>query len=115
MRTRGSLNEPKSSRGRNFTINHAYLGVDRVHVGLGHVANDDLVVGAIEQLVVVHDSVHSLRHFFLVPSRRVAEHFGLRRKRKLFLEVGSPGGMCRAIQNAGTWYKSLKVGAISFC
>lgn len=36
-----------------------YLGVDRVHVGLGHVANDDLVVGAIEQLVVVHHTVHS--------------------------------------------------------
>lgn len=37
-----------------------YLGVDRVHVGLGHVTDDDLVIGAVEQLVVFHHSVHSL-------------------------------------------------------
>lgn len=39
---------------------HPYLGVDRVHVGLGHIANDYLVVCAVEQLVMFHDSVHSL-------------------------------------------------------
>lgn len=37
-----------------------YLGVDRVHVSLGHVTDDDLVVGAVEQLVVFHHSMHRL-------------------------------------------------------
>lgn len=68
--------------------------MNRVHVGLGHLADDDLVVGAVEQLVVIHDAVHSLRHFFLVASGRVPENFRLNK-----IRTNPTGGTLREPQS----------------
>lgn len=67
-------------RGKTRLLYSAYLGVDGVHVGLGHVTDDNLVIGAVEQLVVFHHSVHSFGHLLLIASGGVAEHFGLDKK-----------------------------------
>lgn len=56
---------------------HSYLGVDWGHISLGHVAYHNLVVGAVEQLIVLHHTVHDFGHLVLFACRGVSQYFGL--------------------------------------
>lgn len=62
----GSRAGKRDRDGGSYSSMGTYLSMNRGHVGLGHIANHDLVVGTVEQLVVVHDAVHGLGNLVLL-------------------------------------------------